>query len=51
MLMLSMSAFRGKADIPNSRAICPLMTQSGHRLHSPLARYPFASFSISLVTR
>ena len=31
MLTLNMSAFRGKADIPNSLAECPLMTHSGHR--------------------
>jgi hypothetical protein len=26
----SMSALRGKADMPNEHAECPLMTQSGH---------------------
>ena len=30
MPTLSMSALGGKADIPDPRAKCPLMTQSGH---------------------
>jgi hypothetical protein len=30
MLSLSMSAFRGKADIPDTPHQCPLMTHSGH---------------------
>src|SRR5262245_18172313 len=30
MPTMNMSAFRGKADIPNSRPLCLLMTQGGH---------------------
>ena len=38
MRKLSMSALGGKADIPDRRSECPLMTQSGHSLPTRAAR-------------
>ena len=38
MLPLSMSAFRGKADVDSNGPLCRLMTQIGHSAHSSCTR-------------